>query len=166
MVPGLRNDGGNGGSAPDSFWAAPMLGGRNFEAPGVPPTVPPTVPPIVPPTVPPIVPPTVPPTVPPASACCGLGSSFGSFSSLGVSRGWTMSGFGCSTGRGLTVGRFLGVAPPPAGGGGGGGGAADRNVTFSSGGDSSSTCQNEYTMPAVISAAWSATDAAYHKRRR
>ena len=40
---------------------------------------------------------------------------------------------------------FLRAAPPPpaGGGGGGGGGAADRNVTFTDGGVSSSTCQNE-----------------------
>ena len=31
----MRNDGGNGGSAPDSFCAAPMWGGRNFDAPWV-----------------------------------------------------------------------------------------------------------------------------------
>ena len=63
-------------------------------------------------------------------------------------------------GFGFTVTFVFACAPPPAGGGGagGGGGAADMNVTFSNGGDSSSTCQNEYTTPAAISAPWNAID--------
>src|SRR3954447_25940839 len=78
-----------------------------------------------------------------------------------------MSGFGWTTSLGLILG-FGFAAPPPAGGGaaGGGGGAADRNVTFSSGGESSSMCQNEYATPTAISAPWTPIDSAYHRRLR
>src|SRR6185369_8880238 len=92
------------------------------------------------------------------------GSSFGA--SFGISLGWTISVF-CTTTFGLIV-FFFTAEPPPAGGGGagGGGGAADRNVTLSSGGDSSSMCQNEYAIPTAISAPWTPIDSAYHRRLR